>query len=314
MSTHQLFVGIDVAKDTFSVAVHETGQAWTGANDAAGIADTIDRLLALRPALVLLEATGGLERPLLTALDAVEIPAEPINPSKIRAFAKAIGRLAKTDAVDAQVIAHYAAAITPTPRARPNAAAQELKALITRRRQLVDMRTAEKNRLHTVLPSLRAGIETHIAWIDEQIATIDHDLDAAMGANTTWKKRESQLRSVPGVGPVIARTLIASLPELGQLNRKQIAALVGVAPLNRDSGRYHGKQITWGGRSAVRTALHMGAMTAIRWNPILKDFYDRLVTAGKAAMVALTACIHKLLTILNAMVRDGTLWQARSTP
>jgi transposase len=312
MSTQTVYVGIDVAQGTFDVAVHETSAAWTGANDSAGIADTIDRLRALEPTLVVLEATGGLERALVTTLDAVGIPTEVVNPSKIRSFAKAIGRLAKTDAIDAKVIAHYAAAIKPTPRRRPTGEAQELMALITRRRQLVDMRTAEKNRLHQALSSLHAGIEAHINWIDEQVAQIDQELDDKMGTNKTWTQRESQLRTVPGVGPVIARTLIIALPELGQLNRKQIAALVGVAPMNRDSGRYRGKRTTWGGRSDVRAVLHMGALTAVRWNPVLKAFYDRLVKAGKLKMVALTACIHKLLIILNAMVRDGTLWQTSS--
>ena len=294
------------------MAVHETSTAWTGTNDVAGIADAIDRLLALEPALVVLEATGGLERALVVALDAVGLPLEVVNPSKMRAFAKATGRLAKTDALDATVIAHYAAAIKPTPRQRPDATTEELKAVITRRRQLIDTRTEEKNRVQQALPSLREGIAAHIRWLDDEIARIDGELDDKIATNKTWTQRESQLCSVPGVGPVVARTLIASLPELGQLNRKQISALVGVAPMNRDSGCYRGKRTTWGGRSDVRTILHMGALTAIRWNPVLKAFYNRLIKAGKIKMVALTACIHKLVMILNSMVRNGTLWQARA--
>lgn len=313
MSTQTRYVGIDVAKETFAVAVHDTSMAWTGSNTASGIAETLDRLIELGPVLVVLEATGGCERALVLALDAGGLPTCVVNPCRTRAFAKAIGRLAKTDAVDAQVIAQYAAAIRPTPLPRPSAEAEEAKALIVRRRQLVDMRTQEKNRLQQALPGLVPSITALIQVLDEQIAQIDQTLDNTMGTNRAWVQRENQLRSVPGVGRVIAQTLIVALPELGQLNRKQIAALVGVAPMNRDSGRHSGKRTTWGGRSDVRAVLHMGAMTAIRWNPVLKAFYERLIKVGKIKMVALTACIHKLLIILNAMVRDGTLWQAAAT-
>jgi len=313
MSTQITYVGIDVAKASFAVAVHDTSLTWTGSNTASGISETLGRLMELSPVLVVLEATGGCERALVSALDAVGLPTCVVNPCRTRSFAKAIGRLAKTDAIDAQVIAQYAAAIRPTPLPRPTAEAEEMKAFIVRRRQLVDMRTQEKNRLQQAVPILAPGIAAMIRILDEQIVQIDQDLDNKMSTNIAWIQRESQLRTVPGVGRVIARTLIVALPELGQLNRKQIAALVGVAPLNRDSGRYAGKRTTWGGRSDVRAVLHMGAMTAIRWNPVLKAFYERLIKAGKVKMVALTACIHKLLVILNALVHDGTLWQAPAT-
>lgn len=309
MSTQIWYVGIDVAKESFAVAVHETDTAWTAANTASGIAETLDRLRTLGSVLVVLEATGGCERGLVTALDAVGLPTCVVNPCRTRAFARAIGRMAKTDALDAQVIAHYAAALRPVPLSRPSADLQDVKTFIVRRRQLVDMRTQEKNRLLQAPVSLQPSITALIQVLDEQIAQIDQLLDDKMGTHRTWQQRESQLRSVPGVGRVIARTLIVALPELGQLNRKQIAALVGVAPLNRDSGHHTGKRTTWGGRADVRAVLHMGAMTAIRWNPVLKAFYERLIKAGKIKMVALTACIHKLLIILNAMVRDGTFWQ-----
>ena len=313
MSTEQVYVGIDMAQDKFDGAVHGTQEKWTASNDGAGIAETVQRLTVLHPTLVVMEATGGLERSLVRALDAVAIPTEVVNPSKIRAFAKAIGQLAKTDALDAQVIAHYAAVIQPAPRPRPTVAAEELKALIKRRQQMVEMITAEKNRLSRALPAVRSHIQQHIAWLQEERDGLDHELDTLLKTDAHWKARERQLRTVKGVGPVIARTLIADLPELGQLNRKKIATLVGLAPLNRDSGTHRGIRTVWGGRAVVRAALYMGTLSATRYNPVIKAFYDRLLKLGKCKKAALTACAHKLLIILNAMVRDGTFWQAAAT-
>lgn len=309
MSTEQVFVGIDVAQDTFDVAVYDSSECWTAHNTASGIAETVTRLEALKPALVVLEATGGLERALVMSLDAVGMPAAVMNPSRIRAYAKALGRLAKTDRIDAAVIAHFAQAIKPAPRARPSTDMQELKDLLARRTQVVGMITAEKNRLSRATPCVRTQIAEHIDWMRQQVAQIDQELDQRFSADKQRKQRQQHLRGVTGIGPVVSRTLIIGLPELGHLSGKQISALVGVVPFNRDSGKYTGKRFVTGGRPAVRTALFMAAMVAKKWNPVIKALYDRLLKAGKCKMVALTACAHKLLLILNAMVRDGTLWQ-----
>ena len=308
MSTDQLYVGIDVAQETFDVAVYN-GERWTARNDTGGIADTTARLQSLKPTLVVLEATGGLERALVSALDAVGIEASVMNPSRIRAYAKALGRLAKTDKIDAEVIAHFAQAIKPTPRARRSADDQELKDLLARRSQLVGMITAEENRLCRATPPIQRQIKEHIAWMEQQVAQIDQDLGERMAAQKQYLQRQQQLCTVIGIGPVVSRTLIIDLPELGRLTGKQVSALVGVVPFNRDSGKFAGKRFVTGGRPSVRTALFMAALVAKRWNPVIKALYERLIKAGKCKMVALTACAHKLLLIVNAMVRDGTLWQ-----
>ncbi len=309
MSTVPIFVGIDIAKDRLDVAVRPTGDRWAVPNDNAGITTVVTRLRALRPALVVLEATGGLEIPLTGALAAAGLPVVVVNPRQVRDFAKATGKLAKTDALDAAVLAQFAEAVRPALRPLPDAATQALGALLARRRQLIEMRTAEQNRLGSAPPPVRTRIRAHLTWLERELAHLDEELGRAIRESPVWREREDLLQSTPGVGPVLARTLLASLPELGTLNRKQIAALVGVAPLNRDSGTLRGRRTVWGGRGPVRAALYMSALVATRWNPVIRTFYQRLCAAGKAKKVALTACMHKLLLILNAMVKTGTPWQ-----
>jgi len=308
MVEHPVFVGIDVAKASLDVAVHPTTERWTLAYTEREVAGLLSRLAALAPALVVLEATGGLEGPLVGALAAAGLPVVVVNPRQVRDFAKATGLLAKTDALDAAVLAHFAAAVRPTPRALPDAATQALAALVTRRRQLVAMLTAERNRLSSAPRALRAEIQAHITWLQRRLGRLDEDLHQAIRTSPAWRAQDDLLQSVPGVGPVLARTLLASLPELGTLNRKAIAALVGVAPLNRDSGTRQGRRMVWGGRAAVRAVLYMGTLVAVRHNPVLRAFYQRLRAVGKLPKVALTACMRKLLTILNAMLKQQTRW------
>jgi transposase len=311
MSTPQVYVGIDVAQDSFDVALYDSSERWTAHNNASGIADTVARLEALAPTLVVMEATGGLEHGLARMLGAVEIPVAVVNPARIRAYAKALGRLAKTDRIDAEVIAHFAQAIKPAAQTHASADAQERKDLLSRRNQLVGMIAGEKNRLYRASPHIRPSITAHIAWMEEQVEQIDHDLDDKLSEDKEYKQRQQQLRTMKGVGPIVARALIVGLPELGHLSGKQIAALVGVVPFNRDSGKFSGKRFVSGGRSAVRTALYMAALVASRWNPDIKALYQRLLKAGKCKPVALTACMHKMLLILNAMARDGSYWQPK---
>jgi len=311
MSTEHVYVGIDVAQETFDVAMYDSSEHWTAHNDVSGIAETVTRLEALKPTLVVLEATGGLERGLARMLASVAIPVAVVNPSRIRAFAKALGRLAKTDRIDAEVIASFAQAIKPTARAQPTADAQERKDLLARRNQMMGMITAEKNRVYRASVPIQARINEHITWMQQEIAQIDRELDEKLAADKQYKQRQEQLCAVQGVGPVVSRALIIGLPELGHLPGKKISALVGVVPFNRDSGKFAGKRFVCGGRPAVRTALYMAALVAARWNPVIKELYDRLIKKGKCKMVALTACAHKLLLILNAMVRNGTLWQPK---
>jgi transposase len=308
MVDHPVYVGIDVAKATLDVAVAPTAERWTLAYTEREMAGLVTRLTALAPALVVLEATGGLEGPLVGALAAAGLPVVVVNPRQIRDFAKATGTLAKTDALDAAVLAHFAAAVRPTPRPLPDAATQTLAALVTRRRQLVEMLTAERNRLGSAPRTLRAEIQAHITWLKRRLARLDTDLGQAIRTSPAWRVQDDLLRSVPGVGPVLAATLLASLPELGRLDRKAIAALVGVAPLNRDSGTLRGRRRVWGGRAAVRAVLYMGTLVAVRHNPVLRAFYQRLRAVGKLPKVALTACMRKLLTILNAMLKHQQPW------
>lgn len=309
MTLPNVYVGIDVAKDQLEVAQRPGAEAWRVSNDEAGIADLVRRLRGLRPTLVVLEATGGMEVPLVAALVAARLPVVAVNPRQAREFARATGRLAKTDAIDAQVLSHFAEAVKPQPRPLPDAATQELNALLTRRRQLVEMLTAEKNRLRTGAKAVRPDIQEHIRWLQRRLADLDRELTQTIRSSDLWRAQDNLLRSTPGVGPVVSTTLLANLPELGSLNRKEIAALVGVAPLNRDSGTLRGKRRVWGGRSQVRAVLYMGALVAARRNPVIRLFYQRLLAAGKPKKVALTACMRKLLTILNAMVRHRTPWQ-----
>ena len=284
---------------------------WQVANDEVGIQLLVERLQQLGPERIVLEATGGYELPALAALGCAALPAVAVNPRQVRDFAKATGRLAKTDRLDAQVLAHFAEAVHPEPRPLPDAAGQHLAALLERRSQVVAMLTAEKNRRAQALKSVRPRIDQHIAWLEQALVELNQELDQLLQASPLWREREQLLRSVPGVGPLLALTLVADLPELGRLSHKQVAALVGVAPLNRDSGALRGKRLIWGGRARVRAALYMSTLSAVRYNPVLRAFWSRLRTQGKPGKVALVACMHKLLTILNALVKHQTPWQPR---
>jgi transposase len=314
MSAPQCFVGIDVAKAQLDIALRPTGERWAVTNDETGIAALVARLQAAQPTLIVLEATGGYHRAVVAALAAAALPLVVMNPRQGRDFAKATGQLAKTDVLDARAVAHFAEAVRPAPRPLPDAQTEELRALLARRRQLIAMRTAEQNRLENAPRRLRADIEAHIAWLNQRVATLDADLDTTLRASPVWRERETLYRSVPGMGPVCARTLMLDLPELGTLSRQRLAALVGVAPFNRDSGTLRGTRTTWGGRAHVRATLYMSTLVAVRYNPVLKRFYERLCTAGKAKKVALMACMRKLLTILNAMVKHHKPWQVQEVP
>ena len=311
MSAPEVFVGIDVAKAQLDIALRPTGKRWTVTNDEPGIATLVTRLQEIAPQLIGLEATGGYQRAVVAALAAAALPIVVVNPRQVRDFAKATGQLAKTDVLDARAIAHFAEAVRPTPRPVPDAQTEELRALLARRRQLIAMRTAEHNRLEHAPRRLRADIEAHIAWLNQRVAALDNDLDTTLRASPIWRERETLYRSVPGIGPVCARTLMLDLPELGTLSRQRIAALVGVAPFNRDSGTLRGSRTTWGGRAHVRAVLYMSTLVAVRYNPVLKRFYERLRTAGKVAKVALTACMRKLLTIVNAMATHQKPWHVQ---
>ena len=308
MKEFPLFVGIDVSKDRLDVAVRPTGETWQVAYDAEGISSLAGNLRELVPQLVVLEATGGMELAVAGELALADVPIAVVNPRHVRDFARAAGKLAKTDALDAQVLAHFAEAMQPEPRPLPDATTQELKALVARRRQLVEMITAEKNRMRTATRRIRPKVQEHVRWLEENLEDLDQDLGDFMRSSPMWKDKDELLRSTPGVGPVLSMTLLSDLPELGALNRGEIAALVGVAPFNRDSGTLRGKRTVWGGRSQVRAALYMAALVATRYNPVLRDFYQRLCAAGKPKKVALTACMRKLLTILNVMVKHHSHW------
>lgn len=309
MEPTPLYVGIDVAKAHLDVAEGSTGALWEVANDEVGIGEALRRLEVLAPALVVLEATGGYEVPVAAALGAAGLPVAVVNPRQVRDFAKSTGRLAKTDALDAHILALFGERMRPAVRPLPDAEAQELSGLLTRRRQVVGMLTAEKNRLHIAPTAVREDIHNHISWLERSLAKLNEELGDALRRSPLWREQEDLLRSAPGVGPVLTLTLVAEVPELGTLNRRQIAALVGVAPLNRDSGTLRGKRTVWGGRATVRAALYMATLVATRFNPVIRAFYQRLCAAGKPKKVALTACMRKLLTILNAMIKHRTAWQ-----
>ena len=302
------FVGVDVSKDTLDVAFSNETVGWRLPNSDPGIRELVGRLRSVGPALVVMEATGGFEFPAVAALAAAEVPVVIVNPRQVRDFAKATGQLAKTDTADARILALFAARVRPPVRSLPDAETQTLDALLGRRRQIIEMITAEKNRLGFALKPLHKGIEKHIHWLERQLADVDHDLDERIRRSPIWKGKSDLLQEVPGVGPNLARTLIAELPELGQLSHRQIASLVGIAPLARDSGRFRGKRMIWGGRAPVRTALYLSIWSASRWNPVIRVFYRRLRENGKPPKVAQVACMRKLLTILNAMVRDDRPW------
>ena len=308
MKESLVFVGIDVSKERLDVAVRPTGEVWQVCHDSLGIGEVMERLETLMPQLVVLEATGGVEMTLAGELAASGLHVAVVNPRQVRNFARATGKLAKTDALDAQVLAHFAEAMRPVSRPLPDSDTRELAALVARRRQLVEMITAEKNRFRTAARRIRPKVEEHIRWLEENLAELDRDLGDFIRSSPIWRDKDELLRSAPGVGPVLSMTLLSGLPELGSLNRGEIAALVGVAPFNRDSGTMRGKRKVWGGRPQVRAALYMAALVATRFNPVLRDFYQRLCMAGKPKKVALTACMRKLLTILNHMVRQNRHW------
>ena len=309
MQREPTYVGIDVAKDMLDVALRPAGERWRVEHDAAGLEQLVARLQALAPALIVLEATGGLELGLVGALAAAALPVVVVNPRQVRDFARATGRLAKTDALDAAVLAHFAEAVRPPLRPLSDAQTQTLRQLLTRRRQLVGMRVAEGQRLTRAGAAVRPGIEAHIAWLEQQLGALEAELQQQLRSSPVWRERDALLRTVPGVGPQLSLTLLAQLPELGTLDRRQVAALVGVAPFNRDSGRLRGRRTIWGGRARVRAMLYMGALSASRFNPLIRAFYQRLLAAGKPKKVALTACMRKLLVILNAMLKHHTPWR-----
>jgi transposase len=305
-----IIVGIDVSKDRLDIAVRPSGEAFVVERNAAGLELLAGRLRELSPHIVALEATGGFETVAAATLAAAALPVVVVNPAQIRAFAKALGQRAKTDPIDAAVIAHFAEATKPEPRPLPDAATRLLADLVARRRQIVEMIGAERQRERRVtVPRLKTSIARLLKALEKELASLDADIDDAVRGSPAWRAKEDLLASVPGVGPAIARTLMAELPELGKLDRKEIAALAGLAPFTRQSGQWRGRSFIGGGRTTVRTALFMGAMVAKKHNPILKAFFDRLVAAGKPKMVALIAVARKLLTILNAILRDNRSWQ-----
>jgi transposase len=308
MSNSDLFVGIDVSKSELQVAVRPEGKAMTFANTDDGIALLIDYLKPLRPSLVVLEATGGLEISLVNAMAVKEFPVVVVNARQVRDFAKAIGRLAKTDRIDADVIAQFADALRPPVRPLKDEETQRLHALNSRRRQLVSMIRSEQNRLSSAPKWTQKEIQTHLRWLRKALDKMDRDISDLIKGSPMWREKEAILRSFKGVGPVTSATLLAALPELGTIGSKSLSALIGVAPLNRDSGQLRGKRAVWGGRDNVRSVLYMATMSAIRFNPAISSFYNRLKGAGKPHKVAMTACMHKTIVILNSMIKNKTYW------
>ncbi len=309
-SSSIIYVGIDVSKATLDVALRPSDETWEITNNEAGISELVANLKQLKIQLIVLEATGGYEVAVASALAAAGLPVAVVNPRQVRDFAKSTGRLAKTDRLDARVLAQFAEAVHPEPRPLPDAQTRALQALLTRRRQLNEMLVAEKNRQALIHPDCLSDLQEHLTFLEEHLQELTQQLRKLLVDSPCWREKDELLQSVPGVGEITSATLLAELPELGQLNRKKIAALVGVAPFHRDSGVYRGTRTIWGGRASVRSTLYMAALSARRCNPIIKEFYERLIQAGKPAKVALTACMRKLLTILNAMMQSGKAWQA----
>ena len=305
-----IYLGVDVSKASVTLASEPPGLTGEFATDTAGLSRLVQAAQSQPVTLVVVEATGGYEAPVVAALSTAGVAVAVVNPRQVRDFAKALGRLAKTDRIDAQVLALFGARVQPAPRPLPEEATEDLEALLTRRRQLLEMLHAERQRRPRARGRIvRRSLDTHIRWLEGQVIDTDATLEAAIQASPLWRVQDQLLQSVPGVGPPLARTLIVLLPELGQLDRHHIAALVGVAPLARDSGTLRGRRTCWGGRPAVRTVLYMAALTAARWNPTLRSFYQRLRAAGKPAKVALTAVARKLLVLLNAILRDARPWR-----
>ena len=304
------FVGIDVSKAYLDVAFRPSGERLRVSNSESGIAELVARLSTMRPTLVVLEATGGYQAALVASLAIAKVATAVVNPRQVRDFAKATGRLAKTDTIDAEVLAHFAEVIRPEPRPFVDEQTLALEALVTRRRQVIEMITAEKNRLAQSHKSLRSTLKAHINFLQRELQDTNRELDGMLRKTPMWREHEDLLRTAKGVGRMTIATLFADLPELGTLDNKRIAALVGVAPFNRDSGTHRGKRMIWGGRASVRAALYMAALVASRHNPVIRAFYERLCAAGKPKKVALVACMRKLLTILNAMIRTKSPWRA----
>lgn len=301
-------IGIDVSKARLDVTMTPGTECWQVAHDEEGLAALTARVGAAGANLIVLEASGGLERDVIAVLGAAGLPAVVVNPRQVRDFARATGRLAKTDAIDARVLAEFGAALKPPVRALKDEEARLLDALVARRRQLVAMLTAEKNRLTLAPPPLRREIKAHVLWLTKRLKENDTELKRTIEASALWRVKDDLLQSVPGVGPIVAAALLAGVPELGRLTRREIAALVGVAPFARDSGAFKGRRSVWGGRAHVRSVLYMATLTGIRRNAALRAFYTRLRAGGKPTKVALTACMRKLLTILNAILRTNTPW------
>jgi transposase len=309
MKNSGVFAGVDVSKESLDIAVSPGSAVKRFSNTESGISRAVTYVKELEPVLVVMEATGGLETSLAAALSASEIPVAVVNPRQVRDYARSMGRLAKTDAIDARVMADFAAAVHPEPRRLADDQTQELRDILARRSQINEMITAEKNRLDRARGPVGDHVRAHIAWLEQELGDMDSTLRRLIQQSPIWREKDNLLRSVPGVGPVLSSTLLAELPELGSLNRKQIAALAGVAPFNRDSGKFRGKRTIWGGRAKVRAALYMATLVATRHNAAISAFYQRLCAAGKAKKAAITACMRKLLTIINAMMKHHTPWQ-----
>ena len=308
MTEEIVCVGVDIAKNTLDVAASNLNETRQFDNDHKGITSAVRYISGFKPTRIILEATGNYEMPLAASLQTSRLPVVIVNPRQVRDFARATGVLAKTDRIDARILALFGLRVQPEIRLLPNQKAREMGNLLARRRQLIEMLTAEHNRLLQADDSIRPGIEIHIKWLEEAISTINDDLDRQIRSSPAWFQKDNLLKSVPGIGKVVSTTLLIELPELGQLNRRKIAALVGVAPLNRDSGTMRGKRTVWGGRAKLRSVLYMAALVGVRRNPVIAAFYQRLLDAGKVKKVALVACMRKLLTIINAMIRTMTIW------
>ncbi len=315
MEKERVYIGIDISQDNLDIADYPTEQIWKHKNSHGGIAKTVAKLKGLNPKLIVMEATGGLETPLRQALDQAGLPVAVINPRRIRDFARSMGILAKTDKLDAKIMAYFAAKIEPTPHPPPDEASQKLENLLARRNQISNMLTAEKNRLkQSTNKAIQVRIQDHIKWLESELKGLDKELKDNIRQNPLFMKKIKLYRSMPGVGDVLSYTLLANLSELGGLNQREIASLVGVAPLNRDSGKLRGRRTIWGGRATIRKALYMPAVVAIRCNPVIRDFYQRLLAKGKLKKVALVACMHKMLTILNSMAKNNSQWHYAITP
>lgn len=310
MTEEAVYVGVDVAKHILDLAVTNSKETKQFNNDHKGITSAVSYIAGLKPVKVILEATGKYEIPLAAELQVNRLPVVIVNPRQVRDFARATGVLAKTDRIDARILALFGLQVQPEIRLLPDQKAREMSSLLARRRQLIEMHTAEHNRFIQADDSISQGIEIHIKWLEEAISAINNDLDRQIRSSPSWCEKDNLLKSVPGVGKVVSTTLLIELPELGILNRRKIAALVGVAPLNRDSGTLRGKRTVWGGRAKLRAVLYMAALVGVRRNPVIAAFYQRLLNAGKAKKVALVACMRKLLTILNAMIRSKTFWSS----